>query len=448
MGGEGGARPRDELGAMILGAYRGLSAFAPFALRALLRRRLARGKEDEARMPERMGIAARDRPAGPLLWLHAASVGEALSALPLVERVLARLPAAHILVTTGTVTSARLMAERLPPRAFHQFVPLDAAPWVARFLDHWRPDLALWIESELWPNLLRQTSARGTKLALVNARMTERSFRGWQRWPGAARELAEVFALVLAQTEEFAARYKALGARNVSVQGNLKYAAPPLPVDASKLAELRAAIGTRHVWLAASIHPGEEAAIAEAQRLLKAGSGTLGIVVPRHPPKGAGMAEAIRAQGLTVALRSAGALPSGDTAIYVADTLGELGLLYSVAQLAFVGGSLIPHGGQNAIEPALFGVPVLHGPHMENFADVVRALARANAALEVRDGASIASCLDNLLPRPHEIRTMGEAAKRVAEAERSVIDRVMAALEPLLSPLAQAGRVGGRDAAA
>ena len=428
---------------MILGAYRTLSSLAPPALRLLLKRRLARGKEDEARLGERMGVAGRARPAGPLIWLHAASVGESLSALPLIERVLARVPAAHVLVTTGTVTSAKLMAERLPPRAFHQFVPLDAAPWVACFLDHWRPDLALWIESELWPNLLRQTASRGTTLVLVNARMTERSFRGWRRWPAAARELAGLFALVLAQTETYAERFRALGARNAAVPGNLKYAAPPLPVDAAKLAALKAAIGARRVWLAASIHPGEEIAVAEAQRALKSCRDALGIVVPRHPPKGASMAQAIAAEGLKVALRSAGALPAGDTAIYVADTLGELGLFYSVAQLAFVGGSLIPHGGQSPIEPALFGVPVLHGPHMENFAEVIRALTHAGAALEVRDGRSLAVCIDSLLSRPHEIVPRGEAAKGVAEAERGVIDRVMTALEPLLGRLAE-----GRDAAA
>lgn len=428
---------------MIWGAYRGLSALAPPALRVLLKRRLARGKEDAARLGERMGQAARPRPQGPLVWLHAASVGESLSALPLIARVLERLPAAHALVTTGTLASARIMAERLPPRAFHQFVPLDAAPWVARFLDHWRPNLALWIESELWPNLLRQTAARGTKLALVNARMTAHSFKGWQRWPGAARELAGVFALVLAQTEEFAERYRALGARHVSVPGNLKYAAARLPVDEGKLATLRAAIGGRRVWLAASIHPGEEIAVAEAQRRLNPQAAALCIVAPRHPPKGPAMAEAIRAQGLAASLRSAGALPGADTAVYVADTLGELGLFYSVAQIAFLGGSLIPHGGQNPIEAALFGLPVMHGPHMENFADVVRALTHAVAALEVRDGASIASCLNNLLPRPAEVQAMGEAARGVAEAERGVIDRVMGALEPLLSSVGE-----GRDAAA
>ncbi len=422
---------------MILGAYRGLSALAPPILRALLKRRLARGKEDAARLSERMGVAGRGRPAGPLVWVHAASVGEALSTLPLIERVLARAPAAHVLVTTGTVASARIMAERLPPRAFHQFAPLDAAPWVARFLDHWRPDLALWIESELWPNLLSETAARGIPAALVNARMTERSFRGWRRWPGAARALLGAFRLVLAQGEIYADRFRALGAANVSVAGNLKYAAPPLPADDAKLAALRAAIGARSVWLAASIHPGEEEAVAEAQLRLKRASGALGIVVPRHPDKGAVIAAAIKARGLAVALRSTGALPVADTAIYVADTLGELGLFYRSAQVALVGGSLIPHGGQNPIEPALVGVPVLHGPHVENFADVIRALTHAGAALEVRDGASIAACLEQLLPRPDELAAMGEAARRCAEAERGVIDRVMAVLEPLLAPLAE-----------
>jgi 3-deoxy-D-manno-octulosonic-acid transferase len=428
---------------VILGAYRGLSALAPPALRLLLKRRLARGKEDAERLGERMGIAACARPAGPLVWVHAASVGESLSTLPLIERVLARVPAAHLLVTTGTVTSAKLMAERLPPRAFHQFVPLDAAPWVARFLDHWRPSLALWIESELWPNLLRETSARGFPAALVNARMTERSFRGWQRWPGAARTLLGAFRVVLAQNESYAERFRALGAPHVSVVGNLKYAAPPLPADAAKLEALRAAIGARPVWLAASIHPGEEEAVAEAQTRLKRASGALCIVVPRHPEKGAAMAAAIRARGPAVGLRSAGAEPGADTAVYVADTLGELGLFYRVARLALVGGSLIPHGGQNPIEPALFGVPVLHGPYVENFADVIRALAHAGAALEVRDGASIAACLEQLLPRPNELAAMGEGARRCAEAERGVIDRVMAVLEPLMTPLAET-----RDAAA
>jgi 3-deoxy-D-manno-octulosonic-acid transferase len=435
---------------MILGAYRGLSSLAPLALRVLLKRRLARGKEDEARLGERMGQAAKPRPAGTLVWLHAASVGEALSALPLIERVLARLPAAHILVTTGTVTSAKLMAERLPPRAFHQFVPLDAAPWVARFLDHWRPDLALWIESELWPNLLLQSKARAIPLALVNARLSERSFKGWQRWPGAARNLLHAFGLVLAQTEEYAGRFRALGAAEVAMPGNLKYAAPPPPADEAKLAGLRSAIaaGARPVWLAASIHPGEDIHVAAAQRILRARvPGALAIIVPRHPEKGAAMQAAMAAPDLKIARRAAGEAPASDTDIYIADTLGELGLFYRLADAAFVGGSLIPHGGQNPIEPAALGVPVLHGPHMFNFAAVVESFGRNDAARLVEDPYGLAEQLADILGRPEVRARMGALAKALADSERGVIDRVMTALEPLLAPLA-AGKGGGRDAAA
>lgn len=428
---------------MLLDLYRGISRAAPPVLRALLRRRLARGKEDAARLPERMGVASRARPAGRLVWIHGASVGEALSVLPLIERVLQRLPAAHILVTTGTLTSARLMAERLPPRAFHQFVPLDAAPWVQRFLDHWRPDLALWVESELWPNLLLESSARGVPIALINARLSGRSFRGWKRWPVAARKLVQAFRLVLAQTAADAERYRALGAAQVLLVGNLKYAAPPLPVDETKLDELRAAIGSRRVWLAASIHPGEETVIAQAQRALEPTIGALAIVVPRHPEKGAAMQASMAAPDLRIARRSAGEIPAADTNIYLADTLGELGLFYSVARLAFIGGSLIPHGGQNPIESARFGVPILYGPHMENFADVIGALHGAGAALRVHDARDLAGCLNHLLGRPHELHEMGDAARKCAETERGVIDRVMAALEPLLAPVADT-----RDAAA
>jgi len=434
---------------VILGAYRGLSSLAPPALRILLRRRLARGKEDAQRLPERMGVASRQRPPGRLVWLHAASVGEALSALALVERVLARLPAAHMLVTSGTLTSARMMAERLPPRALHQFIPLDAARWVARFLDHWRPDLALWVESELWPNLLMQTAGRGVPIVLVNARMSERSFAGWRRWRGAARKLIATFKIVLAQTDAYAERFRALGALRVEMPGNLKYAAAPLAADESKLAALRNEIGARPVWLAASLHPGEAAQIGPAQRILREHvKHALAIVVPRHPEKGAAMQAAMAAPELAIARRTAGEALTPATDIYIADTLGELGLFYRVAGAAFVGGSLIPHGGQNPIEPAALGVPVLHGPHMFNFAAVIESFDRADAARLVEDPYGLAEQLADILGRPEVRARMGETARKLAEAERGVIDRVMTALEPLLAPLAPSRSEEGRDAAA
>jgi len=422
---------------MLLSLYRGVSRAAPPVLRMLLRRRLARGKEDGSRLGERMGIAGRARPAGPLVWVHAASVGESLSVLPLIDRVLARLPAAHVLVTTGTVTSSKLMAQRLPSRAFHQFVPVDAAPWVARFLDHWRPDAALWVESELWPNLLLEAKAQRIPLALVNARLSARSFRGWRRWRSAARKLTGAFTLVLAQSEADAARYRALGAAIVSVPGNLKYASPPLPADEAKLAAMRAAFGARPVWLAASMHPGEEMQIVAAVRLIRAlVPNALAVVAPRHPEKGEAIAAAMRADDVAIKRRAAGGMPDDETDIYVADTLGELGVFYRLAGAAFVGGSFIAHGGQNPIEPALLGVPVFHGPHMQNFADVAAAFDKAGAARAVKDGDALAAQIAPLLSRPELRVRMGEAARAAAEAERGVIERVMAALEPLLAPVA------------
>jgi 3-deoxy-D-manno-octulosonic-acid transferase len=435
---------------MILGAYRRISTLAPPVLRVLLRRRVALGKEDAARLGERMGVAARPRPPGRLVWIHGASVGEALSVLALIERLLARLGEAHVLVTTGTLTSARLMADRLPPRAFHQFVPLDAAAWVARFLDHWRPDLGLFVESELWPNLLAGAAARRIPLALINARLSERSFRRWQRWPGAARELLAPFALVLAQSEGDAGRYRAFGAQRVSVAGNLKYAAPPLPADEAKLAELRALIGTRPAWLAASIHPGEDSAVALAHGLLREGVQRIGIgarpdlltiVVPRHPEKGEAMASGMaRFLNVRVARRALGEAPTADVGIYVADTLGELGLFYRLVPAAFVGGSLVPHGGQNPLEAVRLGCAVAFGPHMDNFAPVADALIRAGGARRVENISRLPAEIDRLLTSEDYRKPILAAASAVAAAEAGVIDRVMAALEPL------AGR--SRDAAA
>lgn len=417
---------------MLLAAYRLVSAAAPPALRLLLARRRARGKEDAARLGERQGEPGRARPAGRLVWLHGASIGEAVSALPLVERLLQRDPALHALVTTGTVTSARIMAERLPPRAFHQFVPVDALPWVRRFLDHWRPDAAIWIESELWPNLVAETARRGTAMALVNARLSDRSFARWRRWPGLARALAGAFRLVLAQSERDAERYRALGAAEARAIGNLKFAAAPLPADEAAVAKFRAALGGRPAVVAASIHPGEDAVMAAALADPAWPDGAVLVVVPRHPEKAAAMAETFRARGLAVARRSAGEVLGPATRVYLADTLGELGLFYRAAAAAIVGGSFVPHGGQNPLEAALLGRPILFGPHMGNFAAVAEALIAAGGARPVADAGTLAAAIGDTLAGDAGVRA-GEAARRAAEAERGVLDRALAALAPLVS---------------
>lgn len=397
-----------------------------------LGRRAARGKEDPARLGERRGLAGRARPDGALIWVHAASIGEALSMLGLIERLLARYDEAHILLTTGTVTSAGILAERLPPRAIHQFVPLDHPRFITRFLDHWRPDLALWVESEFWPNLISGTAARGTPVLLVNARISERSFRGWTRFPRSIQGIMSQFALCLAPDQETARRLTLLGAPNVSVTGHLKLCAPPLPADPTTLRDLRAAIGGRPVWLAASLHD-EDQAILTAHRAVSAvHEDSLTIAVPRQPDRGSRLAENASRLGLETSLRSASMPLTPTTQLYIADTVGELGLFFRLAQAAFLGRSLAPLGGSNPLEPARLDCPILHGPHTTNFAGLYAALDAAGASQPVRDGAELGDRVALLLSAPDLRRTMAEAARREAQSADGILDTVMDALAPFL----------------
>jgi len=425
---------------MILTLYRGLTtAAAPLVRLVLAQRRLA-GKEDAARQGERMGVAGRIRPDGPLVWLHGASVGEALSALPLIERLLAERPNMRVLVTTGTVSSARLLRERLPPRSFHQYVPVDRLRWVRRFLDHWRPDLVLWMESELWPNLVTETQRREVPMILVNGRMSARSLAGWRRWPSLARPLLQGFDLCLVQSEADGARFAALGARRVHCPGNLKFAAPPLPADMAELARLTDAVGGRPVWLAASTHSGEEAiAAAVHRRLVSHHPDLLTVIAPRHAARGPRLADELRADGLSVARRAAGDAVDRATEIYIADTMGELGLFYRLAGVVFVGGSLVPHGGQNLLEPALLDCAIVHGPHMDNFRTVTEAMETAAAAEEVRDDIELAETVDRLLADPQLRSRRAAAAAAVATAQRGVLDNIITALAPYLVALVRPG---------
>ncbi len=392
----------------------GATAAAPL-LPLHLRRRAARGKEIPERLAERRGEGA-TRPPGRLLWLHAASVGETLSILPVLQALAERAPDLTLLLTTGTVTSARLLGRRLDPalagRVIHRFVPLDVPGWVARFLDDWRPDAAAFVESELWPNLVAAARGRGIPLALVNARLSLRSARRWRLLPGLAREMAAGFTLVLAQSEADAARLRGIGATGARCLGNLKDAAPPLPADPAALRQLRQAVGERPVFLAASTHPGEEALVVAAHAALTARHpGLLTVIVPRHPDRGP--AVAAEAAGHAVARRAAGEMPGPGTAIYVADTLGELGLFYRLAQVCLVGGSLVPHGGQNPLEPARLGCPILLGPHTWNFAEpVARLLAAGGARLvEGPDPATaLAALAGDVLSEPGCGRAMAQAA--------------------------------------
>ncbi|MBV9522983.1 MAG: DUF374 domain-containing protein, partial [Alphaproteobacteria bacterium] len=360
--GHGDARERRD-NPVPLAFYRTVTALLGPLFPWYLRARRARGKEDPTRFAERLGRADRSRPAGPLLWLHAASVGEAASLLALIDRLGRERPALTLLVTTGTLTSARLLAKRLPARAIHQFVPVDRPKYIRRFLDHWRPDAAIWVESELWPNLVATTQRRGIPTILLNARMSQRSFLRWQRWPGLIATLLGGFSLCLAQDEKQKERLRILGAGAADTVGDLKSAAAPLPVDETELARLRAQIGERPFWLAANTHPGEEAAAAEVhRRLAPEWPSLLTMIVPRHPARAEEIAALLRARGLVFARRSRGDAITRATAVYLGDTLGEMGLFYRVAETVFLGGSLTPVGGHNPFEPALLGCAILHGP--------------------------------------------------------------------------------------
>lgn len=426
---------------MLQTIYRGLTELGGPAIRLLVARRRAAGKEDPQRQHERFGVASRPRPPGPLVWCHAASVGESLSLLSLVRRLLDGHPHLSVLVTTGTVTSARLMGERLPERAFHHYVPIDRMSWVRRFLDHWRPDVAVWTESEFWPNLLSELRRRGVPTALINARMSSRSFRNWRRAPGLIRPLLAGFRLCLAQTETEADRLRRLGAAAVSSVGNLKYSSDPLPADRDAADALRAAAGGRPAWLLASSHPGEEAIAAGVHAELSGRlPGLLTVVAPRHPHRGAEVASAFATHGLAAALRSTGALPGPGDDAYVADTMGELGLLYRLCPVVCIGGSLVPFGGHNPVEAAQLGAALVYGPHMTNFAEITAELEAAGGALAVRDAGALAATLARLMADDGERGRMAAAAAAVAERNRAVVERVLAALAPLL---AEAG-IGGK----
>ena len=407
---------------------------APAVASRILAWRLKRGKENPTRVAERYGRASQPRPTGPLIWLHGASVGEIFAVIPLIERIRAMNFA--VLVTSGTVTSAALAEQRLPQGAVHQFIPLDAPRFVGRFLDYWRPELALFIESDLWPNLILACADRAIPMILVNGRLSKRSFSRWRLVPGVIAALLGRFDLCLTQSSADAQRYAQLGAPHVSSVGNLKLDVPAPPVDQPTLRKLKSIIGARVVVAAASTHAGEETAIIAAHRRLQAKySSLLTVIAPRHPERGSTIADMAKIAGLSVALRSRDELPKPDIEIFVADTLGELGLIYRLAPIVFMGGSLASHGGQNPIEAIRLGAAVVHGPHVWNFAEIYATLDAAHGAELVADEEALTACLAGWLANPAARAAVADAATATVEKLSGALERTLAALEPYLMQL-------------
>ncbi|MEP6966499.1 MAG: glycosyltransferase N-terminal domain-containing protein [Pseudomonadota bacterium] len=422
-------RPRP----LSLRVYGLITRAAAWAAPALLVARAKLGKEDPTRLGERLGRAGRPRPPGQLAWLHGVSVGESLSLLPLVDRLRGERPGVAVLVTSGTRASGRLLEGRLPEGVIHQYAPVDTPGAVRRFLDHWRPDLGVFVESELWPNLILTAKERGIRLALVSARMSRGSFEGWRRAPGAARAILDAFQLILARDEEAAGRLRALGAR-VDGVADMKFGADPLPADPAELATLRATLDGRAVILAASTHAGEEALVLErfaAVATARDGRALL-IIAPRHIDRAPDIVQLCLSRGFSAARRMVRPSPDG-LDVYVADTVGDLGLWYRLAGLAVLGGSLAPGvGGHNPLEPARLGCPFVSGIHVEDW-PVYEDLEAAQATRCLQAG-DLDESLRAVLDAPASLAAMAGRARRFVLARdremRAVHARVLGLLNP------------------
>jgi 3-deoxy-D-manno-octulosonic-acid transferase len=429
---------------MALGAYRTMGAVSYPFLGPFLALRARRGKEERDRRHERYGYPSISRPKGPLVWLHAASIGESLAILPLVGRIAAL--GIQSVLTTGTVTSAGIVQDRLPPRTVHQYVPLDMRRAVQRFIAHWKPDLAVFAESEVWPMIVLELEARRVPQVLVNARMSDRSYDRWLRMPKIAEALFEKISHVAAQSETDAERFRDLGARPVTTSGNLKVDVADLPVNKADLDRFSAAIGRRPVWIAASTHAGEEAAAVSVHKRLRAEfPDLLTIVAPRHPERAGEVAAIIEGARIDYVRRSTGDAPAPKTEILLADSIGEMGLLFRLSQVAFVGRSLTASGGQNPLEPAALGAAVLSGRNVENFRDAYRNLLAAGGARLMRDEDMLAANVAWLLANPAERRKMTDAARKTVEGMRGALDRTMRALDGYLFPLTVVRGLDGGD---
>lgn len=435
----GGAQPT-----LLYSLYRGASALvAPFAWRKVAGRLRAYGLPEE-RVRERLGHASLPRPAGRLIWFHAASVGESLSVLTLIRRMGELAPDAEFLITSGTPTSAELVAKRMPPRCRHQFPPLDPAAAVERFLAHWQPDLGVFVESELWPQMLVRARKGGCPLVLLNARLSDRSVAGWQKRPATAGYILDQFALFLTQNQKTAENLRAMGAAEDRIRpgSNLKAVSAPLPVDRDALGEIQSALGGRPVWVASSTHEGEEEAVLAAHKaLLKDHPDLCLLLAPRHPERGNGVEAMVADAGLTCARRSKGAPLTAETQVYLADTLGEVGTWYALTPLVFLGGSLREIGGHNPFEVMQAGAAVITGPGHYNFAETYAELTRAGAAVEVEDAAGLARAISRWLTEPEALDTARAAGAAFLSRQSDQLDRTVEALLALL-PAAKGGPDG------
>ncbi len=411
-------------------------------LTAILNKRCKAGKELPSRIQEKKSIITKPRPSGKLIWIHAASVGEAQSTLVLINNFLSMNKALNIMVTTGTLTSAQLMEEKLPKQAFHQFYPLDHPKWVEKFINHWKPNAVIWMESELWPNMLNEISKCDIPAILVNAHMSEKSFNSWKRVKPLAKAALSAFNKILCQTEIDKERFTELGASNAVVTNNLKYSAQALEYDEILLNNIINITKNRPIWLYASTHAGEEEIACEVHiELKKQFPDLLTIIVPRHPERRDDIKESCKKFNLDIKFRGAGKnLPKNNTDIYIADTLGELGLFYTVSPLACIGRSLSDDGGggHNPIEAAQLGCAVIHGANIQNLQDIFNEMNEAEAAICVHDAKELQSLISALLNDNNKMRRLQNAGKKYSDDKNNIIEKVMSEIKPVFKEVLNA----------
>lgn len=408
--------------------YKIFTTLASPLIKAYLYYRKFKGKEDKFRFNERFGKATIPRPEGDVIWFHGASVGEAISMLTMIDKVREAYPDKKLLVTTGTVTSADIMAKRLPKDVIHQYVPVDLLSSVRRFLDYWKPSAAFFFEAEFWPNLVMEARNRGVKMVLINGRVSDVAFKKWEPHTDLSCQMLEEFELCLGQTSEDERRLKIMGAKNTMYLGNIKFAGAPLKFDEEERKSMAAKIGNRPSWVIASTHTTEEEVVADFHReIAKKYPNLLTILAPRHPNRGDEVRRIIEDAGLRLAQRSKGEPLTEDTQVYIADTMGEMGLFFNLSKIVLMGFSLTPkaNGGHNALEPAMSKAAVLNGPYYENFKDMFDRMIVANAVVVVRDIKEMPATIIDLLDNPDKLSELANRGYDFAMSESAVLDRVM-----------------------